>query len=526
MKYARVMAPVLLAALGTGVALRRAAPPAHPVAVLIVVDQLGPDDLVAARGRFGRDGFLGAERDGFAVPDFELPNAVTFTCPGHALLFTGRTGDRTGMTGNRWLDPVSRAAGRCGKDCRVECDAGTPGGSALRGGALRIETIADRLLSGSPGAEVIGVALKTAPVALLSRAPSARLFALDDAGTAFVELDGGAHGQDRRPLKLGDPVWRDGGRAGEGEPDDAAWERPPDGWTRVFPHRVPARGAPGYADLAAMHPGAARAQTDLALALARNAGRAGPGLLVISYSGYDLVAHAFGRHSREAREYLVRLDGEVARVRRWLRRRGGCWRLVITSDHGSQESPERRAAREGADAAGRVAAAEVRSRVEAALSRSFGPAPGGAWVLDFAAPHLYLDRAALGRRLVPAQEIAEYALRRMDRIGAVFPADGVCALDADLARRACLDIDPERSGDLLIFPARGWEWSSNQAGQHGTPWPEDRRIPLIIEPRRAGEAPRAGANATCVAAQLAAALEIGPDLAAPAPCLAGGGLAK
>jgi arylsulfatase A-like enzyme len=40
-------------------------------------------------------------------------------------------------------------------------------------------------------------------------------------------------------------------------------------------------------------------------------------------------------------------------------------------------------------------------------------------------------------------------------------------------------VDPERSGDIIVFPSRGWIFGSKTT-THGTPYDYDQHVPMIF----------------------------------------------
>ena len=75
-------------------------------------------------------------------------------------------------------------------------------------------------------------------------------------------------------------------------------------------------------------------------------------------------------------------------------------------------------------------------------------------------------------------------LRAMPGIAYAFTADEVSSADArassdPVKRAAALSYRPGRSGDLIIVPRENWMFST-AAATHGTLYPHDQRVPVIL----------------------------------------------
>jgi predicted AlkP superfamily pyrophosphatase or phosphodiesterase len=225
---------------------------------------------------------------------------------------------------------------------------------------------------------------------------------------------------------------------------------------------------------------------DLTLAFALEGVRAlrlgaGPrtDLLVVSLSSTDAVGHGYGPDSRELYDQLLRLDRVLgAFLDTLLVERDSARVLVaLTADHGVTRYPEL-----AGGSARRVdpeaALAELRQWL---TTRGVAP---GAVALDNGA--LYVDRRALA-----AGRLAEDALlaraesslarvpgvRRVDRLERLARADTV--RDA-VARRWLHTVPPDYPIPLVVTLDSGSVWSTRVAGEHGSPYDEDARVPLVL----------------------------------------------
>ena len=204
-----------------------------------------------------------------------------------------------------------------------------------------------------------------------------------------------------------------------------------------------------------------------------------PDLLSLSFSALDTVGHGFGPNAPETLDTILRLDRSIGKLLDFLDDRIGLENVVIgvSADHGVGRVPEL-VVRDGGEG-GRFGADQTIciQRLQARLEERFGD--GGLLMDTF-----YLDLAAIeaagANRAAVEDEI-------IDSIGH-------CPLIAEVIRPSDLDPSnplhelylnghyPDRSPDLIavlepnVLPAP----MSAVAASHGSPYPYDTHVPLII----------------------------------------------
>src|SRR5439155_2175843 len=124
--------------------------------------------------------------------------------------------------------------------------------------------------------------------------------------------------------------------------DDGEGERPPQGWTRTFPHVL--KGAGEKPDGLFYNQWESSPFADMYLgrfaAAAIDALHLGHGdatdYLAVSFSATDAVGHAFGPRSHETQDVLFRLDRTIGDLLDHLNRAVGADRYIValSSDHG------------------------------------------------------------------------------------------------------------------------------------------------------------------------------------------------
>ncbi len=500
-------------------------PPNSSLAVLIVVDQLRPDDLTRVWKALPPGGFKALTQRGVEFTAARQDHGVTFTCPGHAALVTGAYGRRNGIVGNTWWDRAGYRAGTCGNagqpGCLIECGLLAAGEQTQ----LKLPAVGDFLRQADPGAKIIAISLKEGATMAMAGAradfairfeESGRFSPLPRSGAAEVAVPAWVDAVNEK--LAGGEIWQPlpQSRKLPGDSDASPFERPPEGWNASFPHPVAHRGRPGFVDQFITSPFSFDAERELALGALEQeklGQRGHRDLLLLSFSGYDFIGHAFGHDSLELRDATLRLDRVLASLLEALRKRlgDGGFTVILTSDHGAAEIPERRAQRLGGKAdAGRIEKKTVADAAEAALAGAFGAAPAGSrYVAAFHPPHLWLNDRLLAGRQLAAEEIVQSALTREEHVAGVYLAASVCVMENRAARAYCADADLDRAGDLLVLPQEHYLFGRD-ATTHGAPWEYDQAVPLFIYPAPQGAQRRVTEpqSVACVAAQLARELAI------------------
>ena len=108
-----------LLAVFSSVALAQEPATRPKLVVVIVIDQFRPDYLQRFRPYFGTGGFNLFLRRGANFTEAEYKHAVTFTCPGHAVVLTGTYANVNGIISNQWYDSKSGRQEYCAADRSV-----------------------------------------------------------------------------------------------------------------------------------------------------------------------------------------------------------------------------------------------------------------------------------------------------------------------------------------------------------------------------------------------------------------------
>jgi predicted AlkP superfamily pyrophosphatase or phosphodiesterase len=470
-----------------------APPAARPkLIVQLVLDQMRAD----YPARYSAQWTKGLQRlmtDGAVFSEARYPYSGTVTCAGHASIGTGTTPSIHGMILNEWWDRQTRRRMACTADPDVRPIGFTKEVTGRHSARWQTaETFAERLkASQPPGASRI--------VSLSLKARSAIGLA-GHTGDAVAWFD--ARGTFATSSAYGEPAWLDAYL--EANPIDRAlpleWtrarlaatyqgtdagigERPPTGWTPLFPHKLSANGLAdaGFYDRWQRSPLSDEYLTDMAIAAidALSLGqRDGIDYLAVSFSALDLVGHKFGPASHEVQDVLIRADAAIGRLLDHLDATVGRrnYVLALSSDHGVGESPET-----PGGAGGRVPSGAIARIVEDTLDKAWGD---GTYVDHDLSTQIYLTTAALARLSKDAATVLALKARieALPFVQRVMTADDLQRARASndpVARTVLLSYYPGRSGDLVIL-LREHHTTSTDAASHGTHHDYDRRVPVIL----------------------------------------------
>lgn len=474
-------------------AAAQAQPPATPprLIVAIAVDQLSSDLFAEYRAHFS--GGLRRLSQGVVFPSGYQGHAATETCPGHATILTGARPGRAGIIANNWYDLGAAREDKyiyCAEDPRVA-------GSSARSYTvspyhLRVPALGDLMHRRDSRSRTVAVAGKDrAAIMMGGYEPAQRWWW---GGRAFVGQAGVA--APPAVALVNERIARDLAQAGAPLPlppvcasrDRAVAAGP----ATVGNGRLarPANDAGAYRATPAFD----RAVLDIGEGL-RTEMRLGEGpatdLLILGLSATDYIGHGFGTQGAEMCINLLALDAALGRFFRQLDRTGIDYVVMLTSDHGGLDLPERAIAEAGAGSA-RVDPALRATAMGRAIGERLG-LTGPVLFGDSAFGDIYVDRALTAVQRRQVREEAVRAYRAHPQVAAVFTREELAAAaspsgppDAwSLLDRARASFDPERSGDFLVLlrpritpiaaPGRG-----SSVATHGSPWDYDRRVPILF----------------------------------------------
>ncbi len=350
----------LLAFLSVLPADTRAQTPDPPrLTALVVVDQL-PAYLFSEYDSLFRGGFRRLLDEGIVFTQASHAYAQTHTAAGHATLGTGTVPARHGVVGNAWMDqgengwaPMVAVGDSTVQIVGASWADGRSPANLKRGG------LANWLLDVDDDARVLSVATKDrAAITLAATAPT-EVYWLNTYEVRFVTSTFYRNrlpdwvqefNEERLPEFFTDSVWVSTvppEMVGASRMDTVAYEG--DGIHTAFPHRYLEEADTTENGAFNFWVGTTPALDAATLAMALEGVREMdlgsddvPDYLAVSLSQTDIIGHAYGPHSREQLDNLLRLDRELGDFFEGLDDRvgEGRWVVALTSDHGALPMPE------------------------------------------------------------------------------------------------------------------------------------------------------------------------------------------
>lgn len=475
--------------------------PASPpkLVVVIVIDQMRHDYLHRFGRYFGKGGFNLFLQRGAVFDGAHYEHAITSTCPGHAVVLTGSHGDVNGVIANSWYDVATGHDVYCAADSLVNLIGASGEGRSPRN--LIGSTVGDEMALATGGrSRIVTVAGKDRSAIMLGGHLADAAYWSED--TLFVsstyymkELPAWV-----RRFNASRAVTSYAGKAWErllpvavyasAGPDDGAAEEVVAGRSRTFPHIMPDLSSterfvtsfefsPFHNEVIAEF--AMRAVTEEGLGTDED-----PDLLAIGFSAVDRVGHAYGPHSHEVMDLIVRTDRVLERLFSFLAKRVGLANtlIVLTADHGVAPLPEVVTSINPGAGAGRVKPATIARAAKAALEARFGAAPSPGWIVHESAPTLYLNARALESRGISVPEAELVARAAVEKVPGVEEAWTSAELRQQRLQgahtRAALSFYPGRSGSVYYEMAPYVLLTEEPTGaEHGSPWDYDTHVPLL-----------------------------------------------
>ncbi|MGE5721338.1 MAG: alkaline phosphatase family protein [Sphingomonadales bacterium] len=495
-----------LASAAAAAAPPRAQKPARPPKLIVVlsVDQLSAELFDRYRTRFR--GGLRQLAGGIAFANGYQSHAATETCPGHSTILTGRHPATTGIAGNIWYDAASGS--------RVYCVA-VPGATEpdARGPQnMKADTFGDWLKSLEPGARVVAVSGKDrAAITLGGHHADAVYWWNDGKGFGTSRYASPATPQVAAPAeafnsallakwrKTPPRLWPE-----QVPPDCLPLEQPYKFATVSLSGKVPPDASltvearsdfpnlPEFQGQLRSSPAFDDVTLDFAEQLI-DADRLGRGpatdLLAVSLSATDYVGHWFGNGGAEMCVQLHALDQRLGKFFARLASLHRPYAIVLTSDHGAIDAPERAAehglAARRIDGAGLVKALNDHLKQELGLGEDpiVGDDPQQLVIKSRdAALHARVSDAAVAWLKTRPEVVAAFTAAQ---VVAADPAPGTPPDRLTLPERFHESYVPGRSGDIMVaYLQYATLWMPHRevdliAG-HGSPWDYDRRVPILF----------------------------------------------
>jgi predicted AlkP superfamily pyrophosphatase or phosphodiesterase len=459
--------------------------------VVISIDQLSGDLFDEYRPHF--TGGIARLANGTAFRNGYQAHAATETCPGHSTILTGSHPTNTGIIGNTWVNQsVSRSDKTvyCSEDERVAGSSTTS--YTVSPMHLRVPTLGDLLKQRSPQSLNVAVAGKDRSAVMLGGHTvdqrwywSGKGFATDNksarvpatitranaslAGvlaTARPPLESPTLCQGKAtPYAVSPTLTVGAGRFGRAAGD-----------MRAF------RGSPEY-DGAVLAVAAGLVQE------MKLGADAAPDVLSIGLSATDYVGHSLGSGGEEMCLQLLSLDRDLAGFFQVLDAQGIDYSVVLTSDHGVMDIPERLRAK-GVASAVRADPALETAQVGKAIAAKLGLS--GPALLGDLGNDVWIDRGLQPRDRARVEKQAVAYFKAHPHVEKVFTKRQIARIPLattspdkwTVGERVRASFDAERSGDLYVvlkqYVSSIVEPGVGYVATHGSVWDYDRRLPILF----------------------------------------------
>jgi len=491
------------------------------LAVVIVFDQFAYQYITRFSDLYqpavARDGKVGGFRylmeKGAWFADAHYSHIPTFTGPGHSVVMTGAPLSETGIVANSWIMPDGKSL-NCVEDPQQKViGADKPRARAASPVNLRASTVGDELrLATNNKAKVVGVAIKDRGSVLMSgHKPTACVWFDDGTGnwvtstwytTGTLPRFAERVNKERLADRWFSAVW-------DRSVAPAVYEK------RCFPARPdlqgdagglgtgwPKRLAPPNSDTPDSKYYSRLTNSPYGVAMTFQVAEAAvedeqlgadeiPDILNISISPTDYALHSYGPNSEEALDMAVNCDRYLSEFLNFLKTKvpGGLDSVVVavTADHGIGPIPGLYKDAEGMQV-GHVSSKAIEEAARTGLMRRVGNSTAARELLyGYNEPYIYVNRvAAAARHLDPASlrsGIAE-EVSKLDGVYAAFTYDQIARNQlppSPVSELIYNGFDPKRCGDVIVILEPGWLPGSGYKGtSHGSPWPYDTHVPLLI----------------------------------------------
>ena len=462
--------------------------------VAISVDQLSSDLFQQYRQHF--DGGLKRLSEGVVFPAGYQGHNATETCPGHSTILTGSRPARTGVIANNWFN---LGIGREDKNIYCSEDPRVPGSDhrdyTVSTYHLKVPALGDHMKRANPRSKVAVVAGKDRAAIMMGGFRPDQRWWWENKEAAFINP--------------GAPAWPPAvAAANEAVSDALSRPRAARDLPRICEAHSRAIAVVGSTHMvgagrfarAAKATSAFRASPDLDRATLdlgdrlRREMRLGEGaetdLLILGLSATDYVGHTFGTQGSEMCIQMLALDEALGEFFRGLDATGIDYVVMLTSDHGGHDLPERHAEHAVPEAA-RVDPALNADQMAKTLAAKL-KLKGQVLYGDGAFGDMYVDRTLTKAQQARVLAEALRSYRAHPQVEAVFTQEQLRAAPApsgppdtwSLLTRAKASFDPERSGDFVVLlkprvtpiakPGEGY------VSTHGSPWDYDRRVPILF----------------------------------------------
>ncbi len=462
--------------------------------VQLVVDQLRADILNRYQDHFSKNGFNRLVSHSIDYRNATHNHANTVTCVGHATIATGAPPEYHGIIANNWFDRASNQRVYCVSDAKYPLLSQPKNKEKGRSPKqLMTSTLTDEWRLANKG-QAYSVSFKDRAAIMLA-GHSGKAFWFDKsiaqitsstfyypALPGWVQNWNQAHSAKEYQWKLSHPQTyyfnQNAPRFTNRFPQ----------FNSSFPHKTGKPGSKHYAKFLSMIPVADHLTNQFAITLLKEM-KLGmdpnqTDYLAISFSTNDAIGHQFGPNSIEAEENLYHLDKEIGNLLNTIDAQVGLDKtlIILTADHGVNDS--------SVDLKAMQIRPDDKRKAETALQK-ITHLLKNKWHLDANAieaiepPYVYLNRSYISQKKLNFEEVKQDIVKSLNGRAPIFRASPMPyqqpAID-ELDRLIVAMSVPTRSGDIYVVPYPNHSLSAYEdvRVQHGSPWQNDRSVPLFV----------------------------------------------
>lgn len=462
--------------------------------VQLVVDQLRADILSRYQNHFGKTGFNRLLAHSIEYRNATHNHANTVTCVGHATIATGAPPAYHGIVANNWFD---KSANR-----RVYC-VYDPDFPQLSQPKKKEEGRSPRWLMTTTLSDVWRLANK-GQVYTISYKDRSAITLAGHSGKAFWFDRSIAQVTSSTFYHRSLPKWVKKWNADHpakayqwktSKPVSFYYNRNEPRFTNRFPefnanfpHETGKPGNENYKKFLSMTPMADHLTNQFAIALLKEK-KLGMNpdkidYLAISFSANDAIGHQFGPNSIESEDNLYQLDKELGELLDTIANQVGLDKtlIILTADHGVKDSSVDLKVRQ-INTDNHEEANTVREKLIQLLQTKWHLDKNAIQAIDL--PFVYLNHQLIKDKKIEIDKIKQTLAQSLNGSPPVFRATIM-----PYQQNANDELDklinamsfPHRSGDLYLVPFPNHTMSpyEDTRVKHGSPWQNDRSVPLIV----------------------------------------------
>lgn len=456
----------------------------------IVIDQMRYDFLEEFWYDYSERGFKRLIQEGINFTQTYYSYKPTYTGPGHATIFTGKTPKEHGIVGNNWFDRSSQKV--------VYCATNEVEGDMIHSPArLKSSTLSDFIKKQQNNqSKSIGISLKDRG-AILSAGHLANAAYWFDGEKGQFRSSEFYKGQNKTMLNsFNDPKNIDLYLSGhwklsmettdyeESEDDHLSYKIPfVEGEMEHFPYNLKElKKHKGFEALKGIPQG-----NDMLADFAKliiqeeNLGKGEfTDFLSVSFSATDYIGHQFGAQSIEVHDTYIRLDKTIGEFIDYLDKQIGRERyiLFLSSDHGA--SMPRSYLMDKGIANGYIDQVFYKEKIDSICDAHLG---NNHWIDKVMNLNVYFNK----KWLTVKPEIQEKTLeeiigwlKHQKGIKTVLNANKITTGTDSLNSMAIAGAYLSRSGELILVEEKNWTSYGDRGSTHGSPYVYDTHVPFIL----------------------------------------------